>query len=144
MFERDVFHCMRLFFLCFLHLFILLPVHPSLFSEESPSQTPSEQVEEREHATPNFHALFFKTMLLVGGLLAATTAGLYLLKRTQARFFQAKGEADIQILERRSLSPKTQVFLLSIKGKELVVVESAHQIHMHSTPSFAIKKQESL
>jgi len=88
--------------------------------------------EENRLPAPNFHALFFKTMFLVAGLLVATAAALYLLKKAQARFFNIKGEADILIIERRSLSPKTQIFLLSVKGKEIIVVESAHQISMHS------------
>lgn len=103
-------------------------------SQEQWIEAEQSTAEETKPAVPNFQSLFIKTMFLVGGLLIAATAGLYLLKKAQSRFFHIKGEADILLLERRALSPKTHVFLLSIKGKEMIVVESAHQVHTHCLP----------
>ena len=119
-----------------LSLFCVLFFSPSyvLLAEDVPqTQEQKDLMEENHVTTPNFHALFFKTMFLVGGILIAATAGLYLLKKAQNRFINGKGEADILLLERHSLSPKTQVFLLSVKGKEMIVVESAHQISVSLT-----------
>ena len=83
-------------------------------------------------------------MFLVGGLLLVTAGGLYLLKKTQARFSNIKGQEDIQILERRTLSPKTQLFLLSVKGKDTLIVESAHQITIHQIQFPNEPKEESI
>ena len=127
-------------------LFVILLFGPShrLCTEENAYQPPhqeqlnetsSESMEEAGAISPNFKALFFKSMFLVGGLLIAATCGLYLLKRAQARFFNMKGEAEILIVERHTLTPKTQVFLLSVKGKDMMVVESAHQISIQPVPT---------
>ena len=124
-------------------LYVLMIPSSLILAEEKSTTPPSPEQwietdrsasEETKVPVPNFKSLFIKTMFLVGGLLIAATAGLYLLKKAQNRFFHIKGEADILLLERRALSPKTHVFLLSVKGKELIVVESAHQVHVHSLP----------
>lgn len=101
----------------------------------------TEKKEDQKPLAPSFQALFAKTMILVFFLLALATGGLILLKKTQSRFFKPQNQGDIAILEKRSLSPKTQLFLLTVKGKDLILVESAHTVTI--TPVHAdIEKKE--
>lgn len=142
----------RNFFLLILCLFSTLFVSPIKASEPTPETPQREQVlstneltpidkkESENTPAPSFQALFAKTMVLVFFLLALATGGLILLKKTQNRFFKNQPETNIAILEKRALSQKTQLFLVSIKGEEFLLIESAHSTSL--TPISSTKKKE--
>lgn len=142
----------RNFFLLILCLFSTLFVSPINASEpisETPQReqvlstnelTPNDKKESDNTPAPSFQALFAKTMVLVFFLLALATGGLILLKKTQNRFFKNQPETNIAILEKRALSQKTQLFLVSIKGEEFLLIESAHSTSL--TPISSTKKKE--
>ena len=124
------------FFLVSLVLFTTSPLSAD-FSSQQEIPPASALTEETSHpdlktSPPSFQALFVKTMVLVFFLLALATAGLFLLKKVQFRGLKSQGQPEIALIEKRSLSPKTTLFLLSIKGKDWVVIESANQVQFKS------------
>jgi flagellar biogenesis protein FliO len=64
------------------------------------------------------------------GLLALVVIGLFLLNRwiKRGRNPLRGKEASLQVLERRQLSAKTTIYLVSVRGKGLVVAESSHGV----------------
>jgi len=75
---------------------------------------------------PNLFMNEFMSMLTTLGIVVAVLFVLsWMLKgMLHTRVQQANTTSLIKILERRSLSPKTSIYLLEINGKQLVVGES--------------------
>lgn len=77
--------------------------------------------------------LFFKTLVLLVGLCGLVIAGAYLLKRlTGGRLSSFSTDGSIVLLERKYLSPKSSLWLLEVKGRPLVVVDSLYGVAIHS------------
>ncbi len=73
---------------------------------------------------PLLQTLLF-IFLFVAFLLTAT----YLIRRIgRARWNKESQTSDIQILERRSLSPKSALYLIEVKGKQILIGETAETV----------------
>lgn len=92
-----------------------IPLPPSL-REAPKNELPRED---------NFMKEFMNMMFTLGSIIALLLLASYFLKRvTQTRIQQMNESSLIKILERRTISPKTTVYLLGIKDREYTVVES--------------------
>jgi len=83
----------------------------------------SDQVETAQ--PPEFTALFVKTLLLVGVLLAITFFALWVLKRIAGgRFEVARRESLVNIIERKGLTPKVSLWVVEIEEQKYLIVEA--------------------
>ncbi len=74
---------------------------------------------------PEFHALFIKTMLLVGALLALTFFALWVLKRVGGGRFEASHKDSlISVIERKALTPKVSLWVVEIESEKFLIAES--------------------
>ena len=88
------------------------------------------------HAKPEekgmnrFMAEFANMMFMLGLIVAGLFLLTWLLKRfTNTRMQQLNTTSHIKIIERRSLSPKSTIFLLEINGQGIVIAESTAGVH---------------
>lgn len=92
-----------------------IPLPPSL-REYSKKELPKED---------HFVGEFFKMLLTLGGIVALMLLASFLLKRfNNTRIQQINESSSIKILERRAITAKTAVYLLTIRGKDVAVFES--------------------
>ena len=96
-------------------------------------------VEQEEEETPphqqviDVRTLFFKTLLMLIGLCTLVIAGGYFLKRIAGGKLKAfTTDGSIQLIERKYLSPKTALWLVEVKSKPLIVVDSQYGVAIHS------------
>lgn len=72
--------------------------------------------------TPKFlHMLFILTLLVAFMIVASLT----LKRMTRARVSQMNDQSLIKIIEARTLSPKSTLYLLNIEGEEILIGESS-------------------
>lgn len=82
------------------------------------NHTPPEAI---DFLTPLIQTLFF-LLLFVALILTAT---FWIRRLGQMRWNKESQTSDIEILERRSLSPKSALYLIEVKGKQILIGESA-------------------
>jgi flagellar protein FliO/FliZ len=96
--------------------FFMIPLF--LFGEELPPP---------EAETSRFLFEFLKMLgvlgMILGGLLGISW---YLKRLTGQRYEKANDESLIKVIDQRSLSPRTIIYLLEVEGKSLVVGETPH------------------
>ena len=121
----------------FLLLFLTLNLTPiSLISEE---RVPNKRTEEDIPLPPslrespkrelpredNFMKEFIKMLLTLASVITILLLVSYLLKKfMNTRIQQINESSLIKILERRTMSPKSSVYILDIKGRQVAIVES--------------------
>ncbi len=89
-----------------------------------------------DQASPEDHFMRdFINMLFSLGLIVALIfiASWFLKRMMNTRLQQINESSEIKIIDRRSITPKTIVYLLEVKGKGLVVGESTHGLSLLST-----------
>jgi flagellar biogenesis protein FliO len=92
-----------------------IPLPPSL-REHTKQELPRED---------NFVKEFIKMLMTLGAIITILLLASWLLKRmSNTRIQQINESSEIKILERRSATTKTSVFLLDVRGKQYAVVES--------------------
>jgi|GEM_PF-3416426 len=70
-----------------------------------------------------------QTLLFVFLFAAFLLTATYLIRRLgRAKWNKESLSADIQILERRSLSPKSALYLVEVKGKQILIGETAENL----------------
>jgi flagellar protein FliO/FliZ len=138
---------MQNFFILILSIFILS--HDVSFSAETPM--PTEQQSHSRSKTPDFSppdlngpvfpiedvigepnpdtnrflSEFISMVATLGLIISLILIVAWFLKRmVNTRQEQANETSIIKLIERRSLSPKTAIYLLEIEGKSLVIAES--------------------
>lgn len=118
-----------------LFLFSLFIVASFLFAEEAPAptQAPNYLLEEEtpfERNAPDFQESLYQMLTTLGILLAVVIATAYFLKRfLNQRMEQLNADSNIKILERRSLNPKSAIYLVEVEGNKILVGESASGLH---------------
>lgn len=127
----------RYFRIYFLLMFLALNLTP--LPLRSDDRLPTRKVEEDIPLPPslreypkrelpredNFMQEFVKMLLTLASVIAVLLVISYLLKRfMNTRIQQINDSSDIKILERRTMSPKSSVYLLDIKGRQVAIVES--------------------
>jgi flagellar biogenesis protein FliO len=123
----------RVFFL----ILGLLFCTPLPCSETSPTKEEFLQEEESEapvKQTPlESKTLLIKTVILLAGLVGMLYGGAYLIRRIGgSRFSPQKGSAEIQLIERQFISPKTSVWLIHVQDQPVIVVDSPNGVAVHS------------
>lgn len=89
---------------------------PASLREHSKKELPKED---------HFVGEFIKMLVTLGGIVALMLVASFLLKRFNgARIQQMNESSSIKILERRAITAKTTVYLLTIKEKEFAIFES--------------------
>jgi len=97
-------------------LYSVLFLSESLFAEAAP-------------AIPSYEGTFFKMVLSLVGLLALVLITIWLLKKmSHGRFGSFGAQKSIQILEKKSLSPKTLLYIVEIDGKKVLLAESQLEV----------------
>jgi len=92
-----------------------IPLPPSLQQADAPP------VEHEDRFFSQFLNMLFTLGLIVFALLALN----WVLKRmTNSRMQQENTLSDIKILERRSLTPRTAIYVVEIKNKTIAIAES--------------------
>ena len=87
--------------------------------------TQEEPIEALELHTSSYQALFFKMILALVVILVLATVAIYLMKTlSQTRIQQGNHYKNIKILEKRSISPKSVLYLIEVGGKKLLIGES--------------------
>jgi flagellar protein FliO/FliZ len=132
-----------------LNLFILLMLtFIPAFQEAAPENSPPtretefspffEELKINEKEDPNRFFYEFMSMLTTLGLVIA---GVFILswfvkRMTNTRIQQANASSVIKIVERRSLSPKTTLYLLDVQGKNIAIAESSNGVtYLGNTPA---------
>jgi flagellar biogenesis protein FliO len=85
------------------------------------------------HQVIDVRKLFFKTLIMLGGLCGLVVAGGYFLKRLSGgkqSGFHSNGA--IQLVEKKYLSPKTSLWLVEVNHQPVVVIESQYGVAIHS------------
>jgi len=76
-----------------------------------------------------FYQEFFKMLFVLGLLVAFLLLLTWFMKRMMnTRIMQQNVESDIKIIERRSLTPKTHIYILDIKGQTVVISDSINGV----------------
>ena len=100
----------------------ILPLAPS------PADTPPPPLPSSEEMTYSYQHAFIRMLLSLLGLLALVFATFWFLKRMgKGKFRMGSGHA-IHILEKRSLSPKTFLYVVEIEGKHVLISESQLEV----------------
>lgn len=96
--------------------------------------------------TNKFLSEFVSMMGTLGLIISAILIFAWFLKRmVNTRQEQANTTSIIKVVERRSLSPKTAVYLLEVEGKSLIVAESVNgvtRLAEYDSPQDANEKNE--
>jgi len=70
-----------------------------------------------------------QTLLFLGLFVAFLLTATYVIRRIgQVKWNKESTTSDIQIIERRVLSPKSALYLIEVKGKQILVGETAENL----------------
>lgn len=123
----------------YLLIYLFLLFSSFLFAEEiqNHSATPSEYPSfshEVEHSNTidssggqisDFQEKFFRMIYLLALLVGLMIAASWILKKMmKTRISQMNVESSIKVLETRSLSPKSILYLVEVEGKRMIIAES--------------------
>ncbi len=73
----------------------------------------------------NFGQELAKMLFVLAGIIALLILTVYLLKKfSNQRLVRLNRSTDIEILERRAISPKTTLFIIKAKGRKILFAES--------------------
>jgi flagellar biogenesis protein FliO len=99
-------------------VFFVFMLSQSVFAEEEAFQ-----------ATESYEYAFFKMLATLGVLVLFLIISFWMFRRlTQGRLRQMNQGRAIQVIERRSLSPKTILYVISYSGKEILLTESQLEV----------------
>lgn len=85
--------------------------------------------DEATNAPPEFTQLFIKTIFLLIGLLGLVASGMWLLRRFGFAKYDAQGpQSKMNVLERKSLSPKCCVWMVAIDQQTFLVVDGTQGV----------------
>jgi flagellar protein FliO/FliZ len=88
-------------------------------------------LQDHQEAAPGntFEKSFMQTLLVLIGLLLLILFGVWLIKKfSGSRMRQVNAGKTIKILERRPLSHKSMLYLIDIRGKQILLAESQLEV----------------
>lgn len=92
--------------------------YPLIYSD---TENPASHLPE----TDSFQAKFFNMLFVLGLLIGFMILASYMLKRMMhSRVTQINDTSVVKVLETRTLSPRTTLYLLDVQGKKLLIAES--------------------
>ncbi len=78
---------------------------------------------------PEYKSTFIKMLFTLIGLIALIIITFWLFKRLiRTKVHQANSNKIIQVLEKRSISPKTMLYLIEVEGERIVIAESQLEV----------------
>lgn len=103
---------------------LFMIVVSTVFSEELPEVLQQERVLPQEPTTEHFFMEFLHMLGMLGLLLLLMLGVSWALKRIlNTRMEQINQSSPIKIIERRSLTPKTAIFVVDVFGKKSVIAD---------------------
>lgn len=113
------------------YLFFILIASQGFATEDLPPLiTPDQVIEQpQEPTTEKFFFEFLRMMAILGLLLGILLFLSWMLKRIlNTRMEQVNTSSPIKVLDRRSLTAKTSLFVLDVHGKKCVITESLNGV----------------
>jgi len=105
---------------------------------EEPPLPPSLQVADKPATAQEdtFYKEFLNMLFTLGMILAVLLALSWVVRRmTNNRMKEANDTSAIKIIDRRSISPKTVIYLIDVNGKGIAVAEShTCVVHLGNVP----------
>lgn len=87
---------------------------------------------------PEYKATFIKMLFTLVGLIALIIVTFWLFKRLiRAKMHQSNSNKIIQVIEKRTISPKTMLYLIEVEGERILVAES----HLEVKPIKALNSE---
>ena len=120
-------------------LLLLLVLAAPLAAEDKPFAPIQGQPDVEEVTHPAQEGSLYKVILALFALIVLLFLAVLLMRRMGTGAFRRSGSSKIQILERRPLSQKTQLYLIEIEGKELLIAES--QLEVRALTPLTTKKE---
>lgn len=114
------------------------------FAEELPEVLQQETPLPQEPTTEHFFMEFLHMLGMLGLLLALMLGVSWVLKRVLSnRMEQINQSSPIKIIERRSLTPKTAIFVIDVFGKKSVIADHHNGVtYLGDLPSDVIINED--
>ena len=137
----------------FKHLFLALLLTGSCLAQGSPPTPPAQQEQQQAAPTPSSapanapppslpssvemttsdESAFVRMLLTLLGLLVLVFATFYILRRMGKGKFKMGSGRTINIIEKRSLSPKSILYIVEIGNKKVLISESQVEVRALTT-----------
>lgn len=92
-------------------------------------------------ATESYEGAFFKTILVLVGLLVLVVLTIWMFKKiSSGRFRSFNYMKTIKVIEKRPLSPKSMLYLIEVAGKQILISESQLDVRTLSTLDYLGEK----
>jgi flagellar biogenesis protein FliO len=104
--------------------------------------------EEVTNSPPEFTQLFIKTIIMLVALLGLVVSGMWLLRRFGlAKYDIQNTKAQVSVLERRVLSPKSALWIISVDDEKFLIVDGSQgaaitQLQKRSSPTRPFSLEE--
>ncbi len=125
---------------CLVFLLTVFAIHaeemtpPTTNPLPPPSANTLTPTETHEASPISYEGAFMRMLLTLGGLLVLIFLTVWFLRRLgRGRFGGGLSSRSIKILERRTLSPKSVLYLVEIEGKRVVIAESQLEVRRIAT-----------
>ena len=83
--------------------------------------------------THSYEGAFIRMLVTLLGLVLLVFLTFWILRRLGKGKFSFGGDKMINVIERKSLSPKTSLFIIEIEGKRVLVSESQFEVRALTT-----------
>lgn len=110
---------------------ILAPKEPTPTNPPAPAAPAVDTTE--ESPAPSYQGALTKMLLTLGGLLALVFLTIWALKKLSQGKIGSYGKKQINVLERRALSPKTVLYIVEVEGKKVLIAESQLEVKRLAT-----------
>lgn len=117
-------------------------------NEKNFEETLKEEIRKEElQGTDNFWKNFFYMLFVLGFIVSLIFAIAWFMKKmVHTRLMQENASSSLKILDKRSLSPKSMLYIIEAEGKQIILGESVNGITKLSEKSlasdFSISDQE--
>jgi flagellar biogenesis protein FliO len=115
---------MQKFFIIFFLLFSSMPLRAATIRESSAIEMLQEEAKKEEKQELSFGYVFIKMMIILCITLSILLIGVWFSKNFLTKRLQQKNlESRIQIIERRQLAPKVNLWVVRIDHSDLLISE---------------------
>jgi flagellar protein FliO/FliZ len=109
------------------------PVAPEGKAQPEMAPSPQKEVPSEPQnpsaATVSYENAFVKMCVTLVGLIILIVLSVWMLRRiAQGRFTKFSGPRGIAIVEKRALSQKSMLYLIEVKGKQILIAESQLEV----------------
>lgn len=121
---------MKKFLLIIFSIYTLLCIQNKVYTENNTIITEENLLSENEDPypvsyQPEYKPAFLKMLLILIALIVLIFLTFWIFRRfMRMRLYQSNLTKNIKILEKRTLSPKSMLYLIEIEGKKVLIAES--------------------